>query len=531
MEISMDQSVDEYAFTVSQSVFDALSLFGRSKNSRIYMSCFLYTARQVEAEPSRTVPFDALRNGISDLLRQFNISEILRDLSEDNGPVLADEDVSTPEKKRLATAYRILNLFENRGLIKTVMDYDDTGRNLVSYVHIRSIGRELLTFLKNTAELDRPSFNARNLLSMSGTMKSVYGKPEDPQNYDKIDSVYAGFKEELNHLDNFADEFADFVQEYQNRAKRGDSIGNADWVNRVFNSEYFTQYIMISQSADSRFGYMVNLRKVQFVSRKLLKEEHRQVLDQIVRKKMDQDRAMSVFNPEAVEESDHDLYIRLSAGISEKLTFLGYRAVTQYKRRSDRIRREVGVLIGNVRECVNNLSMHGMRLSISGYLNRMFQYLSAGNEIDGVVNLIGYPGFHDECSLKVLEASSGDQSEKIEIRTYDDEAVPYDDESDIDAVNMIMRKVFQSASRCHIRDIVSLDPDTDDYKWGVVETLNRILYYGQFGSRNLHAENPDAGVCYYLVQNGEGTVVRQTEDGSYLYPDVMIAAGEDREGE
>lgn len=527
--MSMDQSANEYAFTVSQSVFDALSLFGRSKNSRIYMSCFLYIAGQVESEPSRTVPFDALRNGVSDLLRQFNISEILRDLSEDNGPVLADEDISSPEKKRFATSYRILNLLENRGLIKTVMDYDDTGRNLVSYVHIRSIGRELLTFLKNTAELDKPSFNARNFLSMSGTMKGVYGRPEDAQNYDKIDSVYVRFKEELNHLDNFADEFADFVQEYQNRAKRGEHIGNADWVNRVFNSEYFKQYIMISQSSDTRFGYLVNLRKVQSVSRKLLKEENRQILDEIVRKKIDQDRAMSVFNPEVVEESDHDLYIRLNVGIREKLSFLGYQAVKQYNRRSERIRNEVGVLIGNVRECVNNLSMHGMRLSISGYLNRMFQYLNAGNEVDGIVNLIGYPGFHDECSLKVLETFSGGQSDKIEIRTYNDEEVPYDDESDITAVNMIMRKVFQSTSQCHIRDILSLDPDRGDYKWGVVETLNRILYYGHFGRQDLQAENPDAGVCYYLVQNGVGTVVRETEDGSYLYPDVMIAAVEDRE--
>ena len=67
-------------------------------------------------------------------------------------------------------------------------------------------------------------------------------------------------------------------------------------------------------------------------------------------------------------------------------------------------------------------------------------------------------------------------------------------------------------------------------RWrGVVETLNRILYYGHFGRQDLQAENPDAGVCYYLVQNGVGTVVRETEDGSYLYPDVMIAAVEDRE--
>lgn len=502
---------ERYNFEPDPALIEVFSLFSKRQPARVNMACLMRLATLIENEPSNSIPRDEAKSDlertvISRFPKAAEGAEGEEDDEED------EEDKGGGERgSSVQRSAKVINRFLDARLLRTSIELDDRGRD-VSYLHMTGLCRDLLDFLQKTAAAEKPSVNIREISAMYENMESIDSRrSQNP--YDSLVSVYSHLRRELDNLEAFADEFNDFVRGYEVVMK--DLAAGSEWIDSIFGSEYFTQYIFLCNSGEYR--YAQSIRRIKKLAGKFLTEP--ELFDWIVESEFSEMQNVRLMDTNSSVKASHQACRDEVGGM---LRFLYDEALKQFNRKSKRVRQEVQNLISRLNSFIEACTRSGLRSNVVTNARTLYEYMKQGGYVSGVTELYSLKTV-DIYSLKERNSATSQVSVSHEILPVENTEEAESMEDEYLKANRLVEKALSGRPSCHIREILPEEDADDRLHWDKAAAVNHILYNGSFGpgDRDLTGGG-DVSIDYVLERSGEGPVVPSVEDGEYRLPDIII---------
>lgn len=307
---------------------------------------------------------------------------------------LEKEELKGMEDPKRAAADLVRAFYSHRLIRYAVLHSEETGKEMPA-IRLTGTGRRFLKFCRTCGTAERPSVSNSEISEIYDGMKRL---KEAERPWDVLSSLSAHLLEQAENESDFADQFADYLEEMEETLINAESANQ--WLHDVLHSEFLEEYTKMR--GQDRFGYRRSLKLIRDLTQKVKSDT---VLMEQMTEELYQSR----------QDTTHE---RCRKELQKTLRIMEDTAGRIYEeaaRRSDRI---VDELLKKARDYVHSYLTDAKGSSISDRITALTRYCEeTGNRIpDGIFNLYrqktaGYESLIRKPSDKETDQSLWEQPE------------------------------------------------------------------------------------------------------------------------